>query len=311
MCGDQGLVEIATYKSDEKILLVSALVGAVGLIPTIEAIKIKRDIALANKETLVMAGDIVMDLARANDVKIFPIDSEHSAIWQCITGEDDNEIKNLIITASGGSFRDLSRDELKDVTKKRALNHPNWKMGEKITIDSSTMMNKGFEVIEAHHLFNIGYEKIKTILHKESIVHSMVEFEDNQIKAQLGNSDMRLPIIYAINYPRRVSVDFDGLDLIKCGKLTFEELSYERFPCLRFAYEAGVKGNVFPVVLNAANEAAVDLFLKDKIDYLVIEKIIEEQLKNTTFIDDLTIDVIIKVDQEVKKNVYSKYGGNN
>ena len=263
--GDEGLIEVATYMPNEEILLVVALVGSIGLVPTVKAIEIGRNIALANKETLVMAGDIVMDLAKKHHVTIFPIDSEHSAIYQSLVGENKEDIKRLIITASGGSFRNLSREELLNVTLSDALKHPNWQMGAKITIDSSTIMNKGFEVIEAHHLFDIPYEKIDTILHPESIIHSMVEFKDSSIKAQMGVSDMRIPILYALTYPNRVVYD-NNLSLIN-RNLTFKELSFERFPCLKMAYEAGMKGNIYPTVLNASNEAAVQLFQQGKISY--------------------------------------------
>ena len=305
--GDEGLIEVATYMPNEEILLVVALVGSIGLAPTVKAIEIGRNIALANKETLVMAGDIVMDLAKKHHVTIFPIDSEHSAIYQSLVGENKEDIKRLIITASGGSFRDLSREELLNVTLSDALKHPNWQMGAKITIDSSTMMNKGFEVIEAHHLFDIPYEKIDTILHPESIIHSMVEFKDSSIKAQMGVSDMRIPILYALTYPSRVVYD-NNLSLIN-RNLTFKELSFERFPCLKMAYEAGMKGNIYPTVLNASNEAAVNLFQQGKISYLAIEKIIVEALANTKEVEELSLDIILKVNKEVQEEILIKYGG--
>lgn len=305
--GDEGLIQVATYMPNEEILLVVALVGSIGLAPTVKAIEIGRNIALANKETLVMAGDIVMDLAKKHHVTIFPIDSEHSAIYQSLVGENKEDIKRLIITASGGSFRDLSREELLNVTLSDALKHPNWQMGAKITIDSSTMMNKGFEVIEAHHLFDIPYEKIDTILHPESIIHSMVEFKDSSIKAQMGVSDMRIPILYALTYPNRVVYD-NNLSLIN-RNLTFKELSFERFPCLKMAYEAGMKGNIYPTVLNASNEAAVQLFQQGKISYLAIEKIIAEALANTKEVEELSLDIILKVNKEVQEEILIKYGG--
>ncbi len=309
--GDQGLIEVSTYKQNENILLVSALVGSVGLKPTVEAIKIKRDIALANKETLVMAGEIVMSLAKEYGVNILPLDSEHSAIWQCMRGENYKDIKKIIITASGGSLRDKSLEELKDVTIEDVLNHPNWAMGKKITVDSATMMNKGFEVIEAHYLFNIPYNKIDTIMHKESIIHSMVEFNDGQLKAQIGPHDMRLPIIYAINYPNRVKINIPSLDLIKLKSLNFQELSFERFKCLELAYLAGEKGNIYPAVLNAANEACVELFLNGKIKFSQIDKIIEEYINAYNIIDDITIEKIISVDNKIKKEIYQRYGDDN
>ena len=306
--GEEGLIQLATYdKENKNILLVVAVVGSSGLKPTVEAIKIGRNIALANKETLVTAGEIVMDLAKKNNVTVFPIDSEHSAIYQSIVGERHEDIKNLIITASGGSFRDYSRESLVNVTKEDALKHPNWNMGAKITIDSSTMMNKGFEVIEAHHLFDIPYENIKTLLHKESIVHSLVEFKDSSIKAQLGVSDMRIPILYALSYPERLEYN-NELNLIN-KNLSFSELSSKRFPCLHMAIEAGKKGNIFPTVLNAANEASVALFLNDKIAYLDIEKIIEKELSLCSPIDNLSLEDILRVDKEIKEKIFKEYGG--
>ncbi len=306
--GDSGLIDVACFKKDEDILLVSALVGSVGLTPTVEAIKIKRNIALANKETLVMAGDIVMNLAKEYKVNILPLDSEHSAIWQCLQGENINDVKKLIITASGGSLRDKTVEELEDVSVDDVLNHPNWSMGSKITVDSATMMNKGFEVIEAHHLFDIPYDKIDTIMHKESIIHSMVEFNDGQIKAQLGPHDMRLPIIYAINFPQRINTNVESINFSKISKLTFEELSHVRFNCLRLAYLAGSKGNIYPAVLNAANEACVTLFLEGKIKFTMIDKIIEEYVITYNKLDVISIEVIIEVDKEIKEEIYSKYG---
>lgn len=298
--GENGLLDVLEYDG----LVVNALVGSVGLKPTIRALETKHDVALANKETLVMAGDIVMPLAKKNHCQVLPIDSEHSAIWQCLKNEKN--VKRLIITASGGSFRDKTREELKNVTVEDALKHPNWSMGKKITIDSATMMNKGFEVIEAHHLFNIPYENIDTILHKESIVHSMVEFVDSSILAQMATPDMRLPILHALCYKDRLEYD-SRLDLI--GKnLTFESLSQKRYPCLSYAYQAGIAGGIMPVVLNAANEAAVNLFLNKKISFLQIEEIVKKELDNTiNFIP--SIDDIIRIDLEIKGKVNKEYGG--
>lgn len=305
--GEEGLNCLAML--DVKATLVNALVGTVGLMPTINAIKTHKDIALANKETLVTAGEIVMKLAREYKVKIYPIDSEHSAIFQCIKGERQKDISKLIITASGGSFRDKKREELIDVTVEDALRHPNWNMGAKITIDSSTMMNKGFEVIEAYHLFGIDIDKIETVLHKESIIHSMVEFVDCSVKAQLGTPDMRVPILYALSYPERIDYPGERLDLKKIGTLHFEELSFERFPCLKMAYQAIKEGGIMPAVLNAANDASVELFLDRKIKYLDIEKIIEYYLKNTVQMINPTIEDIVNVCFEIKKDIYKKFGG--
>ena len=305
--GDDGLSEIACFQSENKnVLLVVAVVGSVGLIPTIKAIEIGRNIALANKETLVTAGEIVMNLARKHNVTIFPIDSEHSAIFQAILGENKEEIKRLIITASGGSFRDLSREELKNVSVSDALKHPNWKMGAKITLDSSTMMNKGFEVIEAHHLFDIPYEKISTIIHKESIIHSMVEFKDSSIKARMGNADMHIPILYALSYPKRVEYN-SQLNLYQTN-LSFDEMDFDRYPCLKMAYEAAIKGNIFPTILNASNDIAVNLFLEGKINYLEIESIIKEALDEASYVSDLTLDIILSTEKSIKEKLYNKYG---
>lgn len=307
--GDEGLLEVAAYHKYDNELLVNALVGSSGLKPTEVAIKAKKNIALANKETLVMAGDQIKELIRKNNVKLFPIDSEHSAIWQCLQGEDMKDVKSVIITASGGSFRDKTRDELKGVTKEAALKHPNWSMGAKITIDSASMMNKGFEVIEAHHLFDLPYDKIKTILHRESIIHSMVEYNDFGIKALMSTPDMRAPIIYALMYPKHMPFKGEELDLIKLGSLHFEELSQDRFHCLKFAYEAGIKGGLYPAVLNAANEAAVSLFLNDKIEFLDIERIIETELSKNYDKYNPTIDEILMLNQEIIERLLKEYGG--
>ena len=306
--GDDGLIEIANYKANKDAIFINALVGASGLIPTIEAIKSKKNIALANKETLVMAGEIINKLVKENNVFLHPIDSEHSAIWQCLRGEKNEDVKNLIITASGGSFRDKTREELRNVTVKEALNHPNWSMGGKITIDSATMMNKGFEVIEAHHLFDIDYDNIKTIMHRESIVHSLVCFKDTSVKAQIGTPDMRIPILYALTYPRHIETKSLS-DLILEGKtLHFEELSYERFPLLKVAYECGKKGGFYTVVLNASNEAAVNLFLNEKILFLDIESIVIEYTSRDYSNLEYNIENIIQLDKSIKKEILEKYG---
>ncbi len=306
--GDEGLLYIASLHRSDNELLINALVGSSGLKPTVYAIKAGKDIALANKETLVMAGDIINKLIREYNVNLYPIDSEHSAIWQCIQGESHNEILNLIITASGGSFRDKTREELENVTKEDALNHPNWSMGAKITIDSATMMNKGFEVIEAHHLFNIDYDHIKTVMHRESIVHSLVEFKDHMIKAELGVADMRGPIAYALLYPHHEDFNGETLDLVKASKLTFEELSLDRFPCLKYAYICGKKGSIYSTVLNAANEASVILFLNGKIKFLDIEKIIYDYISKEYNVEP-TIDNILELDKSIQEEICKPYGG--
>ena len=307
LSGDEGLIELATFdKENSNITVVNALVGSVGLIPTVEAIKIKRNIALANKETLVTAGEIVMELARENGVTIFPIDSEHSAIYQALVGENKKDIKKIIITASGGALRDKSREQLLNITKEEALAHPNWKMGSKITIDSATMMNKGFEVIEAHHLFDVPYEQIETIIHKESIIHSIVEFSDSSMKAQMANSDMRMPILYALSYPKRLEYN-NSLSLVGLN-LTFKEMDFDRYPCLKMAYEAAIKGNIYPAVLNASNDCAVNLFLEDKISFLMIEEIVKEAIEDAKPVEVLTLDAILAVEKQVKNSIIEKYG---
>lgn len=306
--GDEGLVNIATFDKKDKGIMLNALIGSLGLLPTVKAIEIGRDIAIANKETLVTAGAIVTDLAKKHNVRLLPVDSEHSAIWQCLNGEKKENIKRLIITASGGAFRDKARAELVNVTKEDALAHPNWSMGAKITIDSATMMNKGFEIIEAHWLFDVDYENIDAIMHRESVIHSMVEFCDSSIIAQLGTPDMRIPIIHALGNPMRLKYE-SRLDLLKVANMHFEELSMDRFPCLRMAIWAGKKGGIYPTVLNAANEAAVSLFLHDKIPFLMIESIIEEELRNAMEISQPTLDDIIRIDCEIKERVLFRFGG--
>ncbi len=307
--GDEGLEFIAGYKKYDNETFINALVGIAGLKPTVAAIKARKEICLANKETLVVAGDIIKSLIKEYNVPLIPIDSEHSAILQCLTGENKKEIKRLIITASGGSFRDKKRNELEFVTKKEALAHPNWKMGEKITIDSATMMNKGFEVIEAHYLFDIPYDKIDTILHRQSIVHSMVEFNDGTIKAEIGTSDMHTPISYALRYPSHNNLESDNLNLYNLN-LSFEELSFDRYPCLSYAYIAARKESIYLTVLNAANEAAVALFLNDKIKFLDIEKIIYDEISNDEYKNiDYNLENIISLSDEIIKKVIKAHGG--
>ncbi len=305
--GEEGLIKAATYGVKGEDLVVNAVVGSAGLSPTYYAIKKGRNIALANKETLVIGGDLIKPMLKQYKVSLIPIDSEHSAIMQCLHGEEHKTVENIIITASGGSFRDKTRGDLKGVTVEDALNHPNWSMGAKITIDSATMMNKGLEVIEAHHLFDVPYSKIKTVLHKESIIHSLVEYNDTSMLAHLGNPDMRVPISYAINYPNRVPYKGEPLDLVKLGKLHFEELSHERFPMLEYAYMAGEKGNIFPAVLNAANEAAVSLFLNGKITFLQIEEIVLQCLNKFNSEVKLSLESILETDSLVKDYVFKTH----
>lgn len=309
--GNKGLQQVATHKCICP-RVVNALVGAVGLLPTISAIEVGRDVYLANKETLVIGGSVVMKKAKEMGVSIIPIDSEHSAIYQLLHKKNLNEVERLIITASGGSFRDKTKEELVSVTKEEALKHPNWNMGAKITIDSATMMNKGFELIEAHYLFSIPMDKIVPILHRESIVHSMVEFNDYSIFAQLASSDMHLPIKYALEAPSHSRCDaIERLDLKKMSVLHFEEISFERYPMVKYAIDAINAGGVYPTVLNAANEVAVGLFLEDKIKFLDIERIVKEALDNPAYAmfnqGEITIPKIMSVDELVRIQVLSKY----
>lgn len=275
--GSEGLVEIAAGGDAETV--VTALVGSVGLQSTLAAIEAGRHIGLANKETLVTAGHLVTELAGRKGVKLLPVDSEHSAIFQCLNGENREDVASITITASGGSFRDYKREELKNVTVEDALRHPNWSMGAKITIDSATMVNKGLEVIEAHHLFALPYEQIDVLLHPESIIHSYVEFRDSSIIAQLGTPDMRVPIQYALTYPDRWLSPAKRLSLAQVASLTFREMDYERYPALKMAIDCGIAGGTFTTAFNAANEVAVARFLRGEIPFLRIDEIIDEVLQ--------------------------------
>lgn len=274
LAGEEGLLAAATYSEVDTVL--ASMVGYAGLRPTMAAINCGKNIALANKETLVAAGSLVMEAVAKNNVSLTPVDSEHSAIFQALQGGKEDEVKRLLITASGGPFRGKKRSELESVTLAQCLNHPNWSMGKKITVDSSTLANKGLEVIEAHWLFNMPYEKIDVVVHPQSIIHSLVEFCDGSVIAQLGEPDMRLPIQYALSYPCRYHKAFDQLDLIKAGTLTFEAPDMEAFPSLRIAIECGKAGGTLPCVFNAANEEAVYAFLDNKIKYLDIPYITEK-----------------------------------
>ncbi len=299
--GEEGLIKAATYNSnDENGYLLNALVGSIGLLPTVEAIKIKRNVLLANKETLVIAGDNVMALAKEKNVKIFPIDSEHSAIFQALRVGSKKNLKRIIITASGGAFRDYNKEDLKNVKPADALKHPNWTMGSKITIDSATMMNKGFEVIEAHHLFNIPYNRIETIIHKESIIHSIVEYSDTSMVAIMNDHSMIVPISYALSYPKRIKMNINSLSLENLGTLNFAKMDIEKYDCLRLAYKAIKMGGLAFATLNAANEVAVHLFLNNKIAFLDIPKIIEKELDELENIEKPTISEIIACDKKVK-----------
>lgn len=305
--GQEGLIKIATLPQIDIVL--NAIVGFAGLVPTIEAIKAKKDIALANKETLVVAGHIITKLVKENNVRLLPVDSEHSAIFQSLNGEKHQQIKRIILTASGGSFRDKSRDELIGVTVEEALNHPNWSMGAKITIDSATLFNKGLEVIEAKWLFDVSYDQIDVLIHPESIIHSMVEFVDTSVIGQLGNPDMRLPIQYALTYPDRdVLVNGESLDLAKIASLTFKKPDLDRFKALALAYKAGRTGGSMPCVLNGANEMANELFRNNKIEFLQIEELVEKALKAHQVISDPTLEQLVEIDSWARNFVLKEIG---
>lgn len=282
-------------------LVLTAMVGYAGLKPTIQAIKAKKTIALTNKETLVVAGEIIQELAIQNKTAILPVDSEHSAIFQCLVGEGDNAIEKVILTASGGPFRNRTIDELKNVTSKQALKHPNWDMGAKVTIDSASMMNKGFEVIEARWLFGLNPAQIDVVVHPQSIIHSMVQFTDGSVKAQLGMPDMRLPIQYAFAYPDRIKSNFPRVDFTKYNELTFEKPDIKRFRNLALAYQAMENGGNMPCILNAANEIVVAAFLKDEIGFLEMSDIIENAMQKATFIKKPTYDDYVMTDAQVRE----------
>lgn len=284
-------------------IVVTALVGFAGLRPTIEAIKAGKAIALANKETMVVAGELVNKLAHQYKTPILPVDSEHSAIFQCLAGETDNRIEKLILTASGGPFRTFSKQELETVTKEQALKHPNWSMGAKITIDSASMMNKGLEVIEAKWLFGVCPSDIEVVVHPQSIIHSMVQFADGAVKAQLGTPDMRLPIMYALSYPMRLPSTFGRLDFTTMKELTFETPDLERFPNLQLAYHALKMGGNMPCVLNAANEVCVSAFLRDKIKFTEMSRIIERALQSVDYQLSPTLDQLIATDSVTRRIV--------
>ena len=284
-------------------VVVTALVGFSGLRPTIEAIKAGKAIALANKETMVVAGELINELAMKHEVPILPVDSEHSAIFQCLAGEGDNKIEKLILTASGGPFRTFSKEQLETVTKEQALKHPNWSMGAKITIDSASMMNKGFEVIEAKWLFGMDAKGIDVIVHPQSVIHSMVQFADGTVKAQLGTPDMRLPIMYALSYPVRLPSTFERLDFTKTTELTFEQPDMERFPNLQLAYQALTMGGNMPCVLNAANEVCVAAFLKEKIKFTEMSRLIERAMQSIDYQLKPTLDNLLETDRNTRRMV--------
>lgn len=297
--GSQSIADVMDITSADTVL--TAMVGYSGLQPTIKAIQNKKRIALANKETLVVAGELITKLCEENHVEIIPVDSEHSAIFQCLVGENLNAIDKVILTASGGPFKGKKREELLEITKLQALKHPNWNMGAKITIDSATLMNKGFEVIEAKWLFGLKPEQIDVVVHPQSIIHSMIEFNDGSIKAQMGLPDMKLPIHYAFFFPERIKTDFKRLSFSEVNSLTFEKPDMETFRNLTLAYEAMHKGGNMACILNAANEIAVDAFLKDKIKFLQIAELNEKCMNTISFIQKPTLDDYVQTDKETRK----------
>jgi len=298
-CGNEALCQVVEAQSIHVVL--SALVGYAGLLPTLHAIEAKKNIALANKETLVVAGELVTDYAIKRGVKIYPVDSEHSAIFQCLQGEFHNAVEKIYLTASGGAFRNYSFEQLKTATKQQALQHPNWNMGAKITIDSATMINKGFEVIEAKWLFGLTSKQIDVIVHPQSVIHSIVQFEDGSMKAQMGVPDMKIPIQFALSYPKRWKSNFSRLNFGDYPQLTFEQPDLDRFPCLQLAYEVMERGGTAACTLNASNEVAVEAFLNDQISFLDIGKINKEVLKQMPIKDKPLLDEYMEVDAQTRK----------
>ncbi len=299
--GTEGINRIAALSEADTV--VNALVGSAGIEPTYCAIKGKKNIALANKETLVAAGPVIMEEAKKNNVSLMPIDSEHSAIFQCLNGEKIHEVKRLIVTCSGGPFKNYNKEQLENAALNDALKHPTWSMGSKITIDSATLMNKGLEVIEAHFLYGIGYEKINVLIHPQSIVHSLVEFADNSVIAQLGLPDMKIPIQYALSYPRRLQNTQAPLDLAKIKTLDFKEPDFEKFPCLKYAYEAGAIGGTMPAAMNAANEAAVQAFIENKIRFLDIRRLIRKTMDGHDTVKNPSLSEIIDADKLAREKM--------
>lgn len=304
MTGYDSLTELVNRENYD--ILINSLVGFVGLVPTLEALKRGKRVALANKETLVVAGQLINDALLESNAELLPIDSEHSAIFQCLTGENHDDIHKIILTASGGPFRGYSIDELEAVTVEQALRHPNWNMGNKITIDSATLMNKGLEVIEAKWLFNIDVNDIEVIIHPQSIIHSMVEFRDGSIKAQMGVPDMKVPIQYAITYPKRYGNNFTKMNFLNSGNLEFFKPDFNTFRCLKLAFDCIEKGGTYPTVLNAANEVAVDLFLNRNIGFLDIPAIIERELDAHNNVLNYELQDLIKIDKLTRNNVLNK-----
>jgi 1-deoxy-D-xylulose-5-phosphate reductoisomerase len=303
LTGQEGMIKVAAVP--EVKMVVAAIPGALSLIPVIEAVKAKKDIALATKEVLVAAGEIFMREVKAAGIKVFPIDSEHSAIMQCLQGEDRKTIKKIILTASGGPFLKTPVEKLSSMTAKDALKHPTWKMGPKITIDSATLMNKGFEVMEAHYLFGLDYSKIEVLIHPQSIIHSMVEFVDGSIKAQLGAPDMRVPIQYALLEGKRMANHWSRLSFAKVSQMTFQSPDKQKFPCLEYAYEAGKKKGTLPAALNAANEEAIKLFFKGKINFAELPQKIKEVIDKHQNKENPSLDDIIAADKWARESIFA------
>ena len=300
--GEEGLIEAATMEDAD--CVITAVVGMVGLKPTLAAIRAKKRIGLANKETLVCAGEIVMAEAKKYGAEIIPVDSEHSAIFQCLMGSGDKrEVKRLILTCSGGPFFGKTREELTKVTKADALKHPNWKMGAKITIDCATLMNKGLEVIEAMRLYDMPLEKVDVVIHRQSIVHSMVEFVDGAVMAQMGAPDMRLPIQLALTYPERIECPVDSLDLLRCGPLTFSAPDLENFPCLQLAFDCAKKGGTACPAMNGANEEAVAMFLRDEIGFYDIYDLVSRAVDAVPFVENPTLEQVLEADKLARQAV--------
>ncbi|MBP1865209.1 1-deoxy-D-xylulose-5-phosphate reductoisomerase [Clostridium tetanomorphum] len=303
--GLEGLNIIASLEEVDVVL--TSVVGMIGLYPTLKAIKSGKDIALANKETLVVGGEIIKKEAKKSNINILPVDSEHGAIFQCLRGNSYEDVNKILLTASGGPFRGKTLHELKNVTVEDALNHPRWNMGKKISIDSATLMNKGLEVIEAHFLFDVDYNNIQVIVHPESIIHSMVEYKDGSVIAQLGSTDMKLPIQYALNYPKRKEAVVEKIDFYAIKNLTFEKPDIDTFKPLKLAYDAGKIGGLMPAILNGANEAAVELFINKRIDFLTIGNILEEAMNKFSNIKNPSLEEIIYIDKRVKEYVNNTF----
>jgi 1-deoxy-D-xylulose-5-phosphate reductoisomerase len=299
--GAEGVAEVAAYGDAEAV--VTGIVGCAGLLPTIAAIKAGKDVALANKETLIAGGPVVLPLVEQYGVKLLPADSEHSAIFQCLQGVPSGGLRRILLTASGGAFRDWPVEKLPQVTVADALKHPNWSMGPKITVDSATLMNKGLEVIEAHYLFGVDYDQIDIVIHPQSIIHSLIELQDTSVLAQLGWPDMRLPLLYALSWPDRLYTDWAQLDLVKAGDLTFRAPNHAKYPCMQLAYAAGRAGGAMPAVLNAANEQAVALFLAEQISFLEIPRLIEQTCERFENTAQPTLEDILSADQWARQTV--------